>query len=172
MVKNARGAEITAEQTAIQVNGSNAYIHNAGQIAGGFNGVNFANGGVSSGVLVNGRSGVISSDSRAVNIDGSGVDLFNFGRIVGTGDQRNGTIYSDATADDYSIVNGHRAVVDAGAGNQGAGIALQTGEVDGDTVFPELRWDDWRLVDEETAEPRDDDEFACRFARFVRAGHG
>ena len=84
LVKNFRGAEITAEQTAVQVNGTNAAILNAGQIAGGFNGVNFANGGVSSGLLVNGHSGVISSDSRAVNIGGDGVLVKNFGDILGT----------------------------------------------------------------------------------------
>ena len=78
--------------------------------------------------------GLISSDSRAVNIDGSGVDFQNYGKVLGTGDQRNGTIYSDATAEDFSIVNYRYGLVDAGEGNRGAGISLQIGDVDGDVV--------------------------------------
>ena len=84
------------------------------------------------------NQGTIQSGSRAVNIDGSGVDLRNFGQILGTGDQRNGTVYSDATAEDYSIFNGRSGLIDAGEGNQGAGIALQTGEVAGDVVHATL----------------------------------
>ncbi|WP_299403336.1 calcium-binding protein [Acaryochloris sp. IP29b_bin.148] len=82
--------------------------------------------------------GTIQSGSRAVNIDGSGVDLRNFGQILGTDDQRNGTVYSDATAENYRIVNGRNGVIDAGIGNQGAGIALQTGDVVGDVVHATL----------------------------------
>ncbi|KAI9134902.1 calcium-binding protein [Acaryochloris sp. CCMEE 5410] len=82
--------------------------------------------------------GTIQSGSRAVNIDGSGVDLLNNGTIIGTGNQRNGTVYSDATAEDYSIFNGRSGLIDAGEGNQGAGIALQTGEVAGDVVHATL----------------------------------
>ncbi|MCG8504237.1 MAG: hypothetical protein MI755_06500 [Sphingomonadales bacterium] len=125
-VKNARNAEISADQTAIEVAGEDARINNDGTIDGGFNGVNFVNGGVSSGLLRN--TGTISSDSRAVNIGGEGILVANHGRIVGTGDQRNGTIYSDATADEYAIINGRRGVIDAGLDNDGAGIALQLGE--------------------------------------------
>ncbi|WP_299490615.1 calcium-binding protein [Acaryochloris sp. IP29b_bin.137] len=82
--------------------------------------------------------GTIQSGSRAVNIDGTGVDLLNNGTIVGTGNQRNGTVYSDATADNYRIFNGPNGVIDAGEGNQGAGIALQTGDVAGDVVHSTL----------------------------------
>ena len=135
VVKNFRSGEITAEETAVQVNGTNAIILNAGEIAGGFNGVNFANGGESSGTLVNGRNGVISSDSRAVNIGGDGVRVENFGQILGTGDQRNGTVYSDATADDYTIVNARSGVIDAGEGNNGDGISLQVGDDVSGAVF-------------------------------------
>ena len=129
-VDNGRNAEISAEQTAIDILGEDALIDNDGLIVGGFNGVNFVNGGLSSGLLRN--DGTISSDSRAVNIGGDGVRVENYGRIIGTDDQRNGTIYSDATANDYSISNRRDAVVDAGLGNDGAGIALQLGSlVDG-----------------------------------------
>ncbi len=131
-VKNFSRAEIVAEETAIEVSGTGARIHNDGTIDGGFNGVNFVNGGESSGALLN--YGVVSSDSRAVNIGGSDIDVLNYGHILGTGDQRNGTIYSDGTAEDFKIVNARHAVIDAGEGNDGAGIALQTGDVDGDVV--------------------------------------
>lgn len=76
--------------------------------------------------------GVIASDSRALNIDGTGVDVHNSGTILATDAQRNGTVYADSTADDYSLVNLKRGVVDGTAG--GSAVALQTGEVDGDTV--------------------------------------
>ena len=78
--------------------------------------------------------GRITSGSRVVNLDGSGVDLQNYGTILGTGDQRNGTVYSDSTADDFNIVNHRGALIDAGKGNDGAGISLQTGSFDGDIV--------------------------------------
>ena len=129
---NTRHGEIEAENTGISVSGKGAGIVNFGEISGDVNGVNFVNGGQSSGTIVN--AGTISSDSRAVNIGGDGVRVNNFGHIVGTGDQRNGTIYSDGSADNFHIVNQHNGVIDAGEGNQGAGIALQTGDVDGDVV--------------------------------------
>ncbi|MDW3183353.1 beta strand repeat-containing protein [Roseobacter sp.] len=118
--------------TGIQVTGS-AAIRNFGEIAGDFNGVQFAGAG-SSGSLDNFRGGVISSDSRAVDIQGEGVSVRNFGDILGTGDQRNGTIYSDAGAEDVSISNFSGGTIDAGAGNNGAGISLQVGDETGDRV--------------------------------------
>ena len=132
-VINTRHAEIEAEDTGVSVAGKNAQIRNFGTIDGGVNGVNFLNGGQSSGSLTN--FGTVSSDSRAVNIGGDGVRINNFGDIVGTGDQRNGTIYSDGTAENYSIVNQRHGTVDAGEGNDGAGIALQTGDTIGDVVY-------------------------------------
>ncbi len=87
------------------------------------------------------NEGRIESGSRAVNIDGSGVRLRNSGHIVGTGDQRDGTIYTDATATNYSIFNERSGVIDAGIGNQGTGISLQIGDVDGDVVTGFLRND-------------------------------
>ncbi len=136
-VTNSRGAEIDAEGTGISITGKHASILNSGTIAGDFNGVNFVNGGNSSGSLLN--FGTVSSDSRAVNIGGDGINIRNFGHIVGTGDQRNGTIYADGTAENYSIFNARRAVIDAGEGNNGSAVSLQTGDVDGDIVRASVR---------------------------------
>ena len=71
--------------------------------------------------------GTIQSDSRAVNIDGSGVDLINAGDILGTDDQRNGTVYADGTADDFSVSNLANGTIDAGEGNQGSGFGAEIG---------------------------------------------
>ena len=128
------GHEVLA--TGVQVTGS-ASVRNFGEIAGEFNGVQFA-GPDSSGSLDNFSSGVISSDSRAVDIQGRGVEVRNFGDIIGTGDQRNGTIYTNSTAEDVSISNFSGATVDAGAGNQGAGISLQIGDEIGDRVETDI----------------------------------
>jgi len=69
---------------------------NTGLISGVQNGVYFGVGAHDDGIVVN--QGTISSDSRAVNIDGDGLELVNEGSIVGTGNQRNGTVYvSSAT---------------------------------------------------------------------------
>jgi len=137
-VFNFRSARIEANSgpdalaTGIQVSGS-VDIRNFGEVAGEFNGVQFA-GADSSGRLDNFRGGVISSDSRAVDIQGQGVSVRNFGDIVGTGDQRNGTIYTNSTAEDFSISNFTGGTIDAGEGNQGAGISLQVGDEVNDVV--------------------------------------
>ena len=131
-VDNRKHGSIEAEDTAVEVSGRSALVVNDGSLSGDVNAVNFVNGGESSGTLLN--RGSIESDSRAVNIGGERILVVNQGEIRGTGDQRNGTIYSDATADRYAIVNDRGASIDAGEGNQGAGIALQTGDADGDTV--------------------------------------
>ena len=65
---------------------------------------------------------MISSDSRAINIGGS-VAVSNAGQILGTGDQRNGTVYSDSAANNFSVSNS--GTIDAGAGNQGAGFSAE-----------------------------------------------
>lgn len=129
-IKANNGPEVLA--TGVQVTGS-AAIRNFGEIAGEFNGVQFA-GPDSSGSLDNFSGGVVSSDSRAVDIQGQGIDVRNFGDIIGTGDQRNGTIYTNSTAEDVSISNFSGATIDAGEGNQGAGISLQVGDEVGDRV--------------------------------------
>ena len=121
-----------AQATAVQAT-SSVQINNNGLISGDFNGVQFA-GSESSGLLNNFRSGVISSDSRAVDIQGQGVTVRNFGDIIGTGDQRNGTVYTNSTAEDINIRNFANATIDAGEGNQGAGISFETGDVAGDVV--------------------------------------
>ncbi len=118
--------------TGVQVTGS-AAIRNFGEISGDFNGVQFAGAG-SSGILDNFRGGVISSDSRAVDIQGDGVSVRNFGDIVGTDDQRNGTIYTNSTAENVSISNFAGGTIDAGEGNTGAGISLQVGDEIDDVV--------------------------------------
>ena len=131
LVLNGRHSTITAGETAVEVNGDDARVVNTGKISGGFNGVSFASDDLDDGLLVN--FGTITSDSRAVNIDGEDVTVINHGHILGTGDQRNGTIYADASADDYNILN--YGLIDAGKGNQGAGVALQLGdEVDANVV--------------------------------------
>lgn len=122
--------------TGVQVTGS-AAVRNFGEISGDFNGVQFA-GPDSSGSLDNFRGGVISSDSRAVDIQGQGIDVRNFGDILGTGDQRNGTIYTNSTAEDISISNFTGGTVDAGEGNQGAGVSLQVGDEVGDRVETDI----------------------------------
>ena len=111
---------------------------NSGTITGVQNGVYFGNPVMglgadhSNGVFNNLAGGVISSDSRAFNIDGLGLTLNNAGSILGTGDQRNGTIYADGTADSFVINNLAGGVVDAGIGNNGSAVSLQLGDVDGD----------------------------------------
>ena len=124
-IVNRQTGEITAENTGVEVSGS-AFVGNSGRISGDVNGVNFANNGESSGRIFN--TGTIDSDSRAVNIGGSSVTVDNFGAIRGTGDQRNGTIYANDTADNYAVNNRGRGVIDAGEGNNGAGISLQLGD--------------------------------------------
>ncbi|MEN1704392.1 MAG: calcium-binding protein [Planctomycetota bacterium] len=121
IINNALGGVIRSDTlTAIETSAFTT-VNNSGFIFGGFNGVNFVNG-FGSGILNNFLGGVISSDSRGVNIGGT-VDLFNAGTILGTGDQRNGTVYSDSVANNFTINNS--GTIDAGAGNQGSGIGLE-----------------------------------------------
>lgn len=114
-------------------------LDNSGTIAGVQNGLYFGNADHSDGIVNN--SGTISSDSRAFNVDGIGLTVNNSGEIVGTGDQRNGTFYADATADQYTLNNLEDGIIDAGLGNNGSGVALQTGDVDGDTVTASINND-------------------------------
>ncbi len=124
-VNNERDGKILAEQTALEITGERATILNRGLIDGGVNGIDFSNGGASSGRVTN--YGTIQSDSRAVNIGGDGVALYNFGQILGTGNQRNGTVYADASADNIVIKNFKNGVIDPGEGNEGHGLSLQLG---------------------------------------------
>ena len=76
------------------------------------------------------NNGTISSDSRAFNIDGTGLEVNNNGQIIGTDDQRNGTVYADETAQDFTLNN--NGLIDAGKGNDGAGFSAELAE-DGNT---------------------------------------
>lgn len=116
----------------------NGTIGNSGTITGVQNGLYFGNatpagGGDFTGAVVN-NSGTISSGSRALNIDGLGLTVNNSGQILGLSDQRNGTVYSDATANAYAFNNLVGGLVDAGTGNAGSGVSLQSGNLDGETV--------------------------------------
>ena len=102
-------------------------LDNTGVISGTTNGLYFGNavdgeGADHTGGVVN-NSGVISSDSRAVNLDGTGLELNNEGSILGTGNQRNGTVYADSTAQGFTLNN--RGSIDAGEGNEGAGFSAE-----------------------------------------------
>ncbi|MEM7221604.1 MAG: calcium-binding protein [Pseudomonadota bacterium] len=123
---------ITSDQSAIQIEALDARITNQtnGVIDGGFNGVNFTAEGETDSSLTN--RGSITSDSRAVNLDGDGILLRNFGDIVGTGDQRNGTVYVDGSGDNFVITNSPQGLIDAGIGNNGSGISVQVGTENGD----------------------------------------
>ncbi|MEO1133328.1 MAG: hypothetical protein AAFX40_11560, partial [Cyanobacteria bacterium J06639_1] len=113
----------------------NGTVRNRGVIDGGRDGINFANGGNTSGTVRNQRGGVITSTSRAINIGGSGIDIFNDGLITTSADPRNGTIYADQTATNFTINNGRRGIIDVGLGNNGDAISLQLGsEVSGEVV--------------------------------------
>jgi len=109
-------------------------LDNSGTISGTQNGLYFGNatpagGGVFTGAVVN-NSGTISSDSRALNIDGDGLTVNNSGSILGTGNQRNGTVYSDSTAQNFTVNNS--GLIDAGEGFDGSGFAA---EIAGENTF-------------------------------------
>ncbi len=77
------------------------------------------------------NDGLIESGSRAVNLDGNNVTFNNRGDVLGTGNQRNGTVYIDGTGDDITINNQRRGVIDAGEGNSGSGVSVQVGTANG-----------------------------------------
>ena len=105
-------------------------IRNSGSITGPRNGLYIGNG--SHALEINNESsGVITSGSRVVNLDGDNVTFNNDGSVLGTGDQRNGTLYVDGTGDEISINNGHGAIIDAGEHNSGSGVSIQVGTADG-----------------------------------------
>jgi Ca2+-binding RTX toxin-like protein len=108
-------------------NGSqlNGEILNTGTIDGGRDGIDFANGGQVSGVLRN--QGTITSTSRAINIGGNQITVINEGLITTSDNPRNGTIYSDVTANNYFIQNLSTGVIDVGAGNDGDAISFELG---------------------------------------------
>lgn len=97
----------------------NGEIINTGLINGARDGVNLANG-----IITN--KGAITSASRAVNIDGNLTGIANEGLITTTDDPRNGTVYANAEANNYTIDN--RGLIDVGEGNTGDAISLELGE--------------------------------------------
>ena len=103
-------------------------IANSGLISGPRNGLYIGNADHDLQIV---NSGQIESGSRAVNLDGDNVTLINQGNIVGTGNQRNGTVYLDGTADNITINNQLQGVIDAGAGNSGSGVSVQVGAANG-----------------------------------------
>ncbi len=115
-------------------------LDNSGTISGIQNGLYFGNptpagGGDFTQAIVN-NSGVISSGSRALNIDGNGLTVNNSGQIIGTGNQRNGTVYADSTAQNFELNNLEGGLIDAGEGNQGAGFAAELASAaDGGNTF-------------------------------------
>ncbi|MBB6428562.1 beta strand repeat-containing protein [Algisphaera agarilytica] len=122
VISNGQGGFITAELNAI-ITAADTTVINAGNIEGGLNAINFVNG-LGSGTVTNLGPGIIRSDSRAINIGGT-VAVSNAGQIIGTGDQRNGTIYSNISANNFSIDNQQGGTIDAGQHNDGAGISLE-----------------------------------------------
>ena len=109
--------------------GFDGYINNEGLITGPRNGLYLGN--ANHNLIIN-NTGSITSGSRAVNLDGNNILFNNNGSVLGTGNQRNGTIYIDGTGDNITIEN--TALIDAGEGNLGDGIATQVGSASEDTV--------------------------------------
>ncbi|MCK0127597.1 autotransporter outer membrane beta-barrel domain-containing protein [Erythrobacter sp. F6033] len=115
-------------------------LDNLGTISGIQNGLYFGNptpagGGDFTQAIVN-NSGTISSGSRALNIDGNGLTVNNSGQIIGTGNQRNGTVYADSTAQNFELNNLEGGIIDAGEGNQGAGFSVELASAaDGGSTF-------------------------------------
>ena len=124
---------LDVEGTAVDVTGTNAIISNRGTIDGSFNGINFANGGSTSGAVVNFET--ITSASRAINIGGENILISNFGNIVTTESPRDGVIYADQTATSFSIFNGGSGVIDVGEGNSGDAISLELASNVSGSVF-------------------------------------
>lgn len=97
-------------------------IDNNGSIFAPRNGLYIGNG---QHQLTINNTNLIESDSRAVNLNGDNVTFNNTGEAIGTGDQRNGTVYVDGTGDNIAIANA--GTIDAGVGNSGSGVSIQVG---------------------------------------------
>jgi hypothetical protein len=114
---------IQAENKAIEANGIDTFIINKGTIDGGRDGIDFINGGQASGRVLN--KGTITSASRAINIGGNTISVVNEGTITTSADPRNGTVYSDKTANNYFLDN--KGLIDVGQGNNGDAISWELG---------------------------------------------
>jgi RTX calcium-binding nonapeptide repeat (4 copies) len=117
--------KITSGTTAVQVNGTNTQIFNEGTIEGAMNGIFLADGDRASATIVN--KGTLTSGSRAVNIGGMLGTLVNSGRITISANPRNGTVYTDQTAQQFDISNQLGGVIEVGAGLNGDAISLELG---------------------------------------------
>lgn len=128
---NLDGGLITGTN-GVEINGQDATLVNeeGGGIAGSFNGVTTADGEApaTGATIVN--DGLITSDSRGIDTGADDFSLTNNGEIIGTGDQRNGTVYIDGDVDNASVENSAHGVVDAGEGNSGDGLSVQVGAGD------------------------------------------
>lgn len=102
-------------------------INNTGSISGSQNGI-YVGDAKHNSTITNEQSGIIESGSRVVNLDGEDLTFNNKGLAIGTGDQRNGTVYVSGTGDDIFVNNQGRGVIDAGHGNSGSGLSVQVGE--------------------------------------------
>ena len=102
-------------------------IANSGLISGPRNGLYIGNAEHNLQIV---NSGQIESGSRVVNLDGDNVTFINQGSILGTGDQRDGTVYLDGTADNITV-NNQQGTIDAGEGNSGSGLSVQVGTANG-----------------------------------------
>ena len=90
------------------------------------------------------NEGRITSGSRAVNLDGDNVTFRNDGDVIGTGDQRNGTVYLDGTADNVTVEN--TDTIDAGRGNNGSGVSVQVGSASEDALNEDIVIDNDGLI--------------------------
>ncbi|MGJ3247319.1 MAG: hypothetical protein ACFE0I_14760 [Elainellaceae cyanobacterium] len=127
---NSGTIESTNPQNGVGIrleNGSqlNGEIVNTGLINGGRDGISFDNGGQVSGIVRN--LGTITSTSRAINIGGNQNTIINEGLITTSDSPRNGTVYSDVTANNYSVQNLETGIIDVGEGNDGDAIAFELG---------------------------------------------
>jgi len=90
--------------------------------------------------VLNDRHGTIQAEDTGIEISGQSARISNAGDIVGDVNGVNfsnggvGTIYTDGSADNFTIANYRRGEIDAGEGNKGAGIAAQIGDGVGDVV--------------------------------------
>ncbi|MGD1952270.1 MAG: beta strand repeat-containing protein [Leptolyngbyaceae cyanobacterium] len=121
------GGSITASDpgnTAVQASGENVTVLNLGEISGDLNGISSTGNDFR---LLN--IGTVQSNSRAVDLsDGDGIFVLNTGNILGTGNQRNGTLYVDGTVDDLDLLNS--GTIDAGEENLGDAVSVQVGATD------------------------------------------
>ena len=142
IIENSRGGFISGPQNGIYIGNAN---HNL--------------------TINNERGARIESGSRAVNLDGDNVTLNNSGDIFGTGDQRNGTVYLDGTADRITINNSRTAVIDAGEGNTGDGISVEVGTPSEDALSEDIR-----IINEGNIAGRGQPEFAPGVGRLTPNG--